>query len=61
MLKEKKILSVDSVYTKRCIDVSNRLFHANKELPGVRNINWSLSVVESENNKNAFAFPVNCF
>ena len=59
MLKDKQILPEDSVYTKRCLEVFNRLFHANKELPGVRNINWTLSVVENGDNKNAFAFPVN--
>ncbi len=61
MLEEVQKLPADSVHTIRCLDVVNRLIHANKDLPGIQNINWTLNVVESkyvEKNFNAFAFPV---
>ena len=53
-----KILPPDHVLTRKTLQVGNRLFKANKEIPEVSNINWKLTVIDS-NIVNACAFPVN--
>ena len=45
---------------KRALDVANRLVAANKNIPGVMNIDWHLTVID-DGTVNAVAFPVKFF
>ncbi len=45
---------------KRALDVANRLLAANKNIPGVMNIDWHLTVID-DGTVNAVAFPVKFF
>lgn len=51
-----KILGLNSSYVHRTLNVSNRLFNANKEIPEVKVVNWKLTVIDAKIT-NAFAFP----
>jgi hypothetical protein len=58
---EDKILDLYSPYTNRAIQVANRLFTANKNLPEVSAITWKLTVIDNPSLANAVAFPVTVF
>lgn len=51
-----KILDPNSQASKKALRVANRLFVANKNLPGVSDIDWRLTVVDDKT-VNAVAFP----
>ena len=53
-----KLLRPDSPDVNRALAVYQRLFFANKHIPGVSAIKWKLTVIDAEL-VNAFALPVN--
>lgn len=52
-----QIVDLKSPVAKRAANVANRLLQANKNVPGVENIDWTLTVIDSKT-INAVAFPV---
>lgn len=54
---EKKLLKPNSHEVKRVLDVGNRLLNANQSLPGIKDIKWTIDVIDSDQ-VNAMAFPV---
>lgn len=50
-------MDLKSPVARRAADVANRLLQANKHVPGVENIDWTLTVIDSKT-INAVAFPV---
>ena len=52
-----KLVDPSSKMAKRALNVANRLIDANKTLPGVGEIKWSVNIIDSDM-VNAVAFPV---